>query len=195
MQNKSYFFYLADIVLICIFVLWLCYHSSNFSEVSMKLAVAFAILVVAVAMTFQNASAQSPNRMFGIGVNTHGAAELCYAVSPAIHIGTSLGIDLSSESYKGGDSKTANSIFFGPYGRFILQGTKNFKPYLSGQIGIQSGGDTKTGLDIGGGGFYFPENNVALFGQVSVVNLGFGDLSTSNIGIHSGHMGILWFFN
>ncbi|MCZ2132127.1 MAG: hypothetical protein LC116_02870 [Bacteroidetes bacterium] len=52
----------------------------------MKLAVAFAILVVAAAMTFQNASAQSPNRMFGIGVNTRGSAELCYAVSPAIHI-------------------------------------------------------------------------------------------------------------
>lgn len=167
----------------------------------MKFVTAIVVLATAVAMAFQTASAQSPDHMFGLGVSTGGTVELCYAVSPAIHIGAALGIDLSSASYKGGSSTTSNSIIFGPYGRFILQGTKSFKPYLSGQFGIVSGrveggnSETRTGLDIGGGSFYFPTNTVAFFGQVSIVNLGFGDLSTSDIGIHSGKVGVLWFFN
>ncbi len=155
-----------------------------------KLAAAFAALVVAAAMTFQTASAQSPSQSFGIGVNTYGSAELCYAISPAIHIGTTLGIDLHSSN-----GNSSNSIIFGPYGRFILKGTKEFKPYLFGQFGIASGGGTtSTGLNLGAGGFYFPTSTVALFGQVSVVSVGF-DPSVTDIGVHSAGAGILWFFN
>lgn len=175
----------------------------------MKLATALKSLAIAAiaAMTFQNSSAQTPDRMFGIGVVTggsFGAVQLAYALSPSFHIGAGLGIDLASQSVDGGSSTTSNNIIFAPFARLILKGTKNFKPFFHGQFIVASGkvtigqtsqSQTRTALDFGGGAFYFPANDIGIFGQISVINLGFGDLSTSDLGFHSGRIGAEWYFN
>lgn len=171
----------------------------------MKFSTALATLVVAAAMTFQSASAQSPDQMFGLGVSAGSSAaiELCYAVNPAIHIGAGVGITLHSHSVNN-TSTSSNYIVFAPYARFILKGTSTFKPFLQGafevasgpvQTGLSTENQTNTGLGLGGGAFYFPAATVGLFGQISVISLGFGDVSTTDIGIHSGRLGALWFFN
>lgn len=175
----------------------------------MKFATTLKSLAIAAiaALTFQSASAQTPDRMFGIGVVTgvsFGAVQLAYALSPSFHIGAGLGIDLASASADGGASASSNNIVFAPFARLILKGTKDFKPFFHGQFIVASGkvtvgqttqSQTKTALDFGGGAFYFPANDIGIFGQISVINLGFGDVSTSDLGFHSGRIGAEWYFN
>jgi hypothetical protein len=171
----------------------------------MKLATVLKSIAIAAiaAMTFQNATAQSPDRMVGLGVITGGstgAIEVAYAISPGMHLGVGLGIALISQSVNGGSSTSSNNLTFAPFGRFILKGSKDFKPFLHGQFVVFTGkagasSVTDTGLELGGGGMYFPTSNVQIFGQINVVTVGFGDNSGTAIGIHSGRVGACWWFN
>lgn len=160
----------------------------------MKMSTIVKCFCVALFATFcvGTAFAQSPDRQMGIGVtvgSVGGAAHMCYALSPAFHLGAQFGIDLASS---GGTS--SNSIYFAPYGKFILAGTKDFKPYFFGAFAIQSGNGTTTGLSLGAGGEYFATRNVGCYGQITVINVGF-DPSYSHIGIVHPQVGIEWFFN
>ncbi|MBI3232475.1 MAG: hypothetical protein HYZ42_00280 [Bacteroidetes bacterium] len=136
-------------------------------------------------------SSISPDRQFGIGVTVGvgNAAHVCYAISPAFHLGAQLGIDLHST-----EGTSTNSIYFAPYGKFIMSGMKDLKPYFFGSFQIQSGNGTSTALSLGAGGEYFASRNVGIYGQISILRIGF-DPSVTDIGIVFPQVGVEWFFN
>ncbi|MBS1537246.1 MAG: hypothetical protein JST20_05805 [Bacteroidetes bacterium] len=157
----------------------------------------FCVALIAT-MWYGTALAQSPDRQMGLGVTVgsgSGAAHLVYAINPGFHIGTQLGINLASSKNTSGESYSSNQIYFAPYAKLILAGMKDMKPYFFGAFGINSGGgNTTTGLSVGAGGEYFASRNVGLYGQFSIINVGF-DPSYTNIGIVFPQVGIEWFFN
>lgn len=160
----------------------------------MKMSTIVKCFCVALFATFcfETAFAQSPDKQMGVGVTAGtaaSAAHMCYAISPAFHLGAQFGIDLASS---GGTS--SNSVYFAPYGKFILAGTKDFKPYFFGAFTVQSNNGTTTSLSLGGGGEYFATKNVGVFGHVSIINIGFSP-SYSHIGIVFPQVGVEWFFN
>ena len=116
-------------------------------------------------------------------------AHLAYAISPAFHIGAQLGLDLHSS-----DGKSNNGVYFAPYGKFIMSGMKDMKPYFWGAFVVSSSTTTSTGLALGAGAEYFASRNVGVFGQFSVINIGFSP-SDTHIGIVFPQVGIEWFFN
>jgi len=145
-----------------------------------------------------NSSGMSPDRQMGIGItsgtNTAGVGAIgghfAYAINPGFHVGSQLGILLESS-----DGKSSNSISFAPYGKFILAGMKDMKPYFYGAFQIASGGgSTRTGLQLGAGAEYFASRNVGIFGHIAVVSVGF-DPSVTQIGLGTASVGIEWFFN
>lgn len=164
------------------------------------IAVAFSMVLFSIAG--QSATAQSPDKMFGLGIvgGTNLGIEAVYAVTPAVHIGASVGLGLFSAN---GVSK--NSVIFGPFARFIFAGKKNFKPFLaagftlvSGDVhtlglgGVASG--SKSMVGFGGGAFYFPANDIDVFGQLTFVGIAL-DPSSTFIGTLSPHAGVHWYFN
>lgn len=157
------------------------------------LAIAFAAATMAVG-----ASAQSPDQQFGIGatVGSINGAQVQYAISPAFHLGTMVGLSIED----GG-----TSFSFGPYGKFILAGSKEFKPYILGQLAIMrapstdgfgnSTSTTRTRLLAGAGAEYFITPNFGLFATVPVLSLPFEDGATVSFGILAPTVGVEWFFD
>jgi len=157
------------------------------------LAIAFAAATMAVG-----ASAQSPDGQFGIGATAGyvNGAQLQYAISPAFHLGTTIGLEITDG---------ATGLVFGPYGKFILAGSKEFKPYILGQLAImrQSAKDglgntsstTNTSLIAGAGAEYFITPNFGVFGTIPVLSLPFEDGATVSFGVLSPTVGIEWFFD
>jgi hypothetical protein len=156
----------------------------------------FAIAFAAVTMA-AGASAQSPDGQFGVGatVGSISGAQVQYAISPAVHIGTMIGLSIED----GG-----TSFSFGPYGKFILAGSKEFKPYVLGQLAIMrnsvtvgnvTSSTTTTSLVAGAGAEYFITPNFGVFATVPVLTLPFEDGATVSFGILSPTVGVEWFFN
>lgn len=160
------------------------------------------ILAVIAAFSFNAAHAQSPSSQLGVGITGGGflGGHIAYAISPAIHIGTQFGLQIYSD-----DNVSRNSLEFGPYGKFILQGTPQFKPFGMIQFGIGSqstkpdGGssvsNTVTKLVFAGGAEYFLNRNFGIYGRVDVIDIGFGDNSYTAFGIGSASVGVEWFFD
>lgn len=157
-------------------------------------------VTIVAALCINTASAQSPDRQIGLGVSTGssvapgggsvGAAHVCYALSPGLHLGAQVGINLFSQ-----DNSSHNYLTFVPYGKFILAGMKDMKPYIYGAFGVQTGyTKTQTALQFGAGAEYFASRNVGIFGHVSVINIGI-EPSLTSIGIVSPQIGIEWFLN
>lgn len=125
----------------------------------MKKVVSISIVALVMAMGTTITSAQSPDRQFGVGVTVGGmtGAQLQYAITPAVHVGAGIGLELR-------DGNTF--LAFSPYGKFIFAGSKEFKPFLIAIFSISSmtEGTTSTSLNFGGGAEYFITPNFGLFG-------------------------------
>jgi len=132
----------------------------------------------------------APSSQLGIGVSTAGA-QIQYAISPGFHIGSNLGLNVTSPAV--GDGVT--TIIIEPYARFLFEGVVN--PFLQAGISIQSASSTtNTGLFVWGGLEYFITRNVGLWGGLQILNLPFEDGSTKLFGVtQRGAAGVEWFFN
>ncbi len=174
---------------------------------SMAVALVALCCLTGTALSQVNStgSGMSPDRQMGIGLTAGNSlgGHFAYALNPGFHIGTGFGIALTSISHNGGSSNSGNTIFFAPYAKFILAGMKDMKPYFFGSFNITSGksvetnsvSSTNTGLSLGAGAEYFASRNLGIYGHLTVIGLGFGDISTTNIGLLSPQVGIEWFFN
>ncbi|NQW29681.1 MAG: hypothetical protein HQ472_04130 [Ignavibacteria bacterium] len=150
---------------------------------------------ICVAQGSAGMSPQSPENQLGLGFTAGQplGAHIAYAITAAIHVGTGVGIQLESNN---------NVVYFAPYFKLLLKGTKEFKPYLMVNVPIMNGGGTQTtesstsvSLNIGGGGEYFITPNFGLFGGLSVLSLGLSPTpSRTLIGLLSPYVGIEWFF-
>jgi hypothetical protein len=161
------------------------------------------ILAVIAAFSFNAAHAQSPSSQLGVGI-TGGSflgGHIAYAISPAIHIGTQFGLQIYND-----DLQSTNSLEFGPYGKFILMGTPQFKPFFMAQFGIgsksikpegssSSVSNTVTKLVFAGGAEYFINRNFGAYGRIDLIDIGFGDNSYTSFGIGSASVGVEWFFD
>ncbi|MBK9248158.1 MAG: outer membrane beta-barrel protein [Ignavibacteria bacterium] len=150
----------------------------------------------ASAQSPANSSGMSPDRQMGVGLTAGNSlgGHFAYALNPGFHLGAGFGIALTSVSHNGGGSNSGNMLFFAPYAKFLFSGMKDMKPYIFGSFNITSGksanevnssSSTETGLNIGGGAEYFPSRNVGIYGHLTIIGLGFGDISTTNIGLLS----------
>src|SRR5690606_12679775 len=102
-----------------------------------------------------------------------GGFQLQYAISPGFHIGSNLGLNITSPAV--GDGVT--TITIEPYARFLFEGTVN--PFLQAGISIASASSTTTtGLYVAGGLEYFITRNVGAYGFVGILDLPFEDGST-----------------
>ncbi len=181
----------------------------NISTFARRIAIAVTAIcclsgIEAFAQANSSGSGMSPDHQMGVGITAGNSigGHFAYAINPGFHAGAGFGIALRSESV-GNNSYSGNTIWFAPYAKFIFSGMRDMKPYLFGSFGITSGKDigvntessTRTGLSIGGGAEYFASRNIGIFGHVTVIGLGFGTNSTTNIGLISPQVGIEWFFN
>lgn len=153
----------------------------------MKKVFSTALAAIIVLLGTSVAKAQSPDQQFGFGFTAGQAlgGHLVYAISPAIHIGTGVGLRIQDGS---------NEFHLTPYGKFLFAGSKELKPYIIAQFGLATGGGTtRTGLGAGFGGEYFITPNFGLFGQIGVINIQF-DPSVTTFGLLEPTVGVEWFF-
>ncbi len=160
-------------------------------------------MALVAALCFGNANAQTPDGQWGIGLTAGNSlgGHVAYAINPGFHIGAGVGLALTSVSADG-NSRSGNLLLFAPYAKLILAGMKDMKPYFFGSFVLSSGkaagageSTTNTGLNLGAGAEYFASRNVGIYGHLSVISLGFGDVSTTDIGLLTPQVGIEWFFN
>lgn len=152
-------------------------------------------LVVALLISAMSSRAQSPDQQFGVGVTAGSmyGGYLAYAISPAFHVGTGLGIRVQSNN---------NQFFFGPYGKFIFAGTDELKPFILGQFSIltdaaindQGEQTAATSLAFAPGAEYFITQHFGLWGAITLLNLGFTP-SVTTFGLMNGTIGVEWFFH
>lgn len=160
-----------------------------------------------VLVSFCSLKAQSPDQQFGVGTNVSmggftgdgfssvGAITGAYAFTPSIHVGTGL-ILAFDDDY--------TTIGIAPYGKFLLKGTKDFVPFILGQLSIlkvnmdtpnDKSKRTNASLFIGGGAEYFASKNLGVYGALGIVNVGLNNESSSTFGLFAPTVGIEWFFN
>ena len=145
-----------------------------------------ALLCITSATTFAQGSI-APNQQLGVGVNTEGVA-IAYAITPSLQIGTDFGF-LTETGESGG-----TTINFGPYARLLFEGIVN--PFVQVGFGIFKTGSNSasTSLYAAGGLEYFLNQNVGVFGGVTLLTLPFETGSNAEIGFKQGRVGLEWWF-
>lgn len=133
------------------------------------------------------ASAQeSPSGSFGFGFTAGQplGGHLVYAIIPGIHIGAGVGFLVQD----------GPDVFFtNPYGKFLFDVTREFKPYVRGEfILLHVDGDTNIGLGVGGGAEYFANEHFGIFGGLNVFQ--FVDPDVTQFGLLQPQVGVEWFF-
>lgn len=161
----------------------------------MKSILMLFALVVALLISAMSSRAQSPDQQLGVGVvaGSMYGGYVAYAISPAFHLGTQLGIRIESNN---------NQFFFGPYGKFIFAGTAEFKPFILGQFSILTNAafndrgerTASTSLAFAPGAEYFITQHFGLWGAVTMLYLGFTP-SVTQFGLLGGNVGAEWFFH
>ena len=140
-------------------------------------------------------SAQSPDGQFGVGIiagSSYGGY-LAYALTPAWHIGTGVGLRVQSNN---------NQFYVGPYAKFLMSGTKELKPFILAQFMIMSDAAVSddgtataaTSLGFAAGAEYFITPNFGLAGSITVLSLGFTP-SVTTFGLMNGNLMAEWFFD
>lgn len=176
----------------------------------------FPVLVaILLAGSVGVASAQSPSEEIGVGVivgDGYTGVQGAYAISPAIHVGVNLAFASVSNSVTVSGTTTSSSsteVMFGAYGKFLLKGTKEFKPYAFGNLlygsTSQDRGDgvseSVSGINLwaGVGAEYFITSNFGVFAQIRIFDLPLtrtdGHTKVTTIGIGQPSIGLEWFFN
>lgn len=160
-----------------------------------------SIMAVVAAFSLNVAHAQSPNEQVGVGITAADilGGHVAYAITPGIHIGTQFGFQVQSVS---GSSTTL--LHLAPYGKFILNGPAHFKPFAKAYFGLASGSSgtgfgntsvTKTSIGIDAGAEYFLNKNFGVYGGFNFLDLAFGDVEYTHIGIGGPFLGVEWFFD
>lgn len=130
----------------------------------------------------------APTSQLGIGVNTTGGT-IQYAISPSFQIGLEAGFSSTSSN-----DVTVTSYSFGPYARFLLEGTVN--PFI--QAGFRAnkyGGATTSDIYGGFGLEYFFSRNVGVFALANVLTLTLSDPSATTFAFAGERAGVEWYFN
>jgi len=164
------------------------------------------------AVVDKNRSFFSPDQQAGFGVNSRGMT-LQYAMGPAFHLGLNLALDFNK------DSARSDAYFdFGPYAKFLFSGDV-IKPYIHLGVGLvqrntgtfvvhKSTADTNVVTSdlpdpeirtyLGFGGEHFFNQNVGLYGQVTVIDAklagGAQPDPTFNLGLLGATVGVEFFF-
>lgn len=158
-----------------------------------------SIVVLLATFSFNAAQAQSPSEQLGVGITGGNmiGGHVAYALTPAVHIGTQFGFIIDSRN-----DNSSNQLAFAPYGKFILAGTPQFKPFGMVGLGVRSvpatfGSDnvTTTSLFFNAGAEYFINRNFGVYGMFTFIDIGFGDNSYTTIGLGSPYVGVEWFFD
>lgn len=168
-----------------------------FWSTSMKSVLVLFALIVALIISSATSRSQglSPDGQFGVGVvagQMYGGY-LAYAITPAVHVGTGLGLRVESNN---------NQFYFAPYGKFIFAGTDELKPFIVGQFMIltdatinnQGEKTASTSLAFAPGAEYFITQHFGIWGAITVLNLGFTPSGTQ-FGLLLGNVGVEWFFH
>lgn len=166
----------------------------------------FATAVFAVFLSVVSVWAQSPNKQFGVGVSINGgrlssasriggsSINLAYAINPGFHLGASLGINVEEV-----EDVSYNGFQFGVGAKFLLAGTKEFKPFISAGFGFFSTSIEKADmsgqiLSASVGAEFFATPNMGLYGGITPVSVQFGDIDATSFGLTGVFMGMEWFF-
>lgn len=181
--------------------------------VAAAFAIMFAIPSNAQMVVDKNRSFFSPDQQFGFGFNNRGM-HIQFAMGPAFHLGLNLALDFNK------DSARSDAYFdFGPYAKFLFSGDV-IKPYAHLGVGLvqpNTGSanlfkstdtsslraevtlpDPEIRTYLGFGGEHFFNQNVGVYGQVTVVDakLAGGAVSDPefNLGLLGATAGIEFFF-
>lgn len=195
----------------------------------MSLSRLFRVAIVAFVCAFSvnAASAQmsgSPEGQIGLGVTmtpalTSGAgssvglmgATVSYAISPAFHLGTALGVSVTNQTGTGAaDSKTA--YLFAPYARLLFMGNETFKPMVQAQflIGSFQTDQNFSKMTFAIGAEHFVNRNFGIYGNVRLVDFditvpkttvttggtttSFDGVKNTMFGFMAPTLGVEWFF-
>jgi hypothetical protein len=186
----------------------------------MRLAIVAAAFTIIMAIPSngqavidKNRSFFSPDQQFGFGFNNRGM-HIQYAMGPAFHLGLNLALDFNK------DSARSDAYFdFGPYAKFLFSGDV-IKPYVHLGVGLVQANtgsfvvtrtpgagndsvsvalpDPEIRTYLGFGGEHFFNQNVGVYGQVTMLDakLAGGAISEPefNIGLLGATAGIEFFF-
>ncbi len=166
----------------------------------------FTIVVLAIVFPLASAWAQSPNKQFGVGVSISGGSistasriggsslNLVYAINPGFHIGAGISLEVQDV-----EKVSYNGFGFGVNGKFLLAGTKEFKPFIGAGFSFFSSsvGDANFSgqiLSASVGGEYFATPSMGVYGGITPVRVQFGDIDATSFGLAGVFMGMEWFF-
>ncbi len=191
----------------------------------MNLSRLFRVAIVAFVCAFSvNASSAqmsgSPEGQIGLGVmmtNTGSSVGLMggtvsYAISPAFHVGTALGVGVTNQTGTGAaDSKTA--YVFAPYARLLFMGNESFKPLVQAQfvIGSYQADQNFSNMTFAVGAEHFANRNFGIYGMVRLVDFDitvpertetsatgtitkFPGIKNTSFGFLAPTLGVEWFF-
>lgn len=160
-----------------------------------------SIIAVVAVFSFHGAHAQSPNEQVGVGITGGNflGGHVAYAINPGFHIGTQFGFQVQSVN-----STSTTMLALAPYAKFILKGSPQFKPFGKVYFGLASGStsvsnikvsQTKTSIGIDAGAEYFLNKNFGIYGGFNFLDLAFGDVEYTYVGIGQPFLGVEWFFD
>ncbi len=109
---------------------------------------------------------KAPSQTLGLGVNAGQSigAYVYYAVTSTIHVGSGVGLKVQENS---------NLFFIGPYARFLFPVSGGLYAYVMPQLNLYFGDASATELEVGAGMQAWVASNLAVWGGVSVLNIGF----------------------
>lgn len=130
------------------------------------LSVFAACAMIAAVSVPATAQESAPSNVWGLGVNTGASlgGYAYYAVSSTIHVGSGVGFQVEEGN---------NQFFLGPYAKFLFASSGNFYPFVYAQFQLYFGDVSMSGLGVGGGLQVWLAKRVAVWGAISVLNLGF----------------------
>lgn len=158
------------------------------TKIIYSLFIAGALLMLGAASAWAQAGT-APSSQLGVGATDNGFT-LQYAISPAFHIGTLIGLTGTSAD----NSSTA--FAFAPYARFLLEGRVN--PFIQAQISIlRQDSTTNTALSVALGLEYFAGPNVGVYVAQEILEIPFADGSITRYGLRGvgSIVGLEWFFD
>lgn len=187
-----------------------------------------AIIAVVCAFSVNTASAQmsgSPEGAIGLGVAmtpslgnglTSGSpglfgATVSYAISPAFHIGTGVGVGVQTFVGEKDSADAVTQYLFSPYARLLFMGNESFKPLVQAQflLGSLQTDQSFSKMTFAIGAEHFANRNFGVYGMVRLVDFDItvpkiknaageeveiGNSKQANFGFMAPTIGVEWFF-
>ena len=148
-----------------------------------------ALLTVAVlAFSSVDARAEGPKKGLGVGIETGEilGATAFYMISPMIQVGSGIGLQIQENS---------NAFYISPQVRFLFNvGLAVTYMYLDAQFRLLFGDSSGSALVFRLGLLHWVSQAFAVYGGVSMLELGF-DPSSTTLGILSAFVGAQFMLN